>query len=151
MKNKKGAIIPLLLAVAFVATISFGVYFKESGAAYYGSSTGLGSPGDPLYSVPILYDKSQNKVLGYYQDTVGGLDVVAAAFAWVYQQMDIPGNSEQNGYICGIAWNIAPHDYYKICNNGSGWTVEGDAPLPYTPELRIINVVTDNLTKLHGY
>ncbi|MFC1618074.1 hypothetical protein ACFL2B_02235 [Patescibacteria group bacterium] len=155
-RNKR--YLPLILVVCFLVVLCVGVGYKEIIAAGAGSEDGLGDPGSSLYSASVLWETRQLGLLGYYEDTLGGIqfaDGSALAHVWLYN--GVPGGADQDlddGDQCAIGFGIdeATSDltYRKACYKPDlGWHRYEDAQDGIF-EIRIINVITDNLHDLNS-
>ncbi len=162
MKIYKKTILPIILLICFVAALGTGITLKEVFADGVGSETGLGDPGSKLYTTQLLYEVNEKGLLGFYEGTLSGLTFQGSELAmlWMYNGVGRfhEGDLSDAGLQCVIGFGLVNDSpttalfYNMACyDHTNGVWVMADPTDPTSIyQLRIINVVTDDLSDLGG-
>ncbi len=145
MSNKK-VILASVVAVAFVSIIIFGLTMKETWAGY-GSKTGIAPAGDPMYMTPILYDARDWGLMGYYQDTLSGVDfgLGEMAMIWAFSRAD--------GAQCATGFRLSDPNKEPLYSDACWDSAKLEWIFPHAQtsdprKFRIINVITNDIQAL---
>lgn len=148
MYNKKTLVVSVL-AVAFVSSLVFGVFINETWAGY-GSTSGIAPVGGTMYSVPILYDAKDWGLMGFYQDTISGVDFGFGVMAMIWSY-----NNASKGEQCATGFQLVgasnEPQYHDVCWNDvsrAWYGPHGDVPADSTRQFRIVNVITNDINNL---